>query len=64
MTCKGVCEQYRAKKVFGLKRYETGQKRCKNCSMFLNWLGLWCPCCGLRMRTKPRNRKRKKESVV
>jgi hypothetical protein len=23
--------------------------------MFLNWESLWCPCCGYRLRTKPRN---------
>jgi len=23
------------------------------------WDGLWCPCCGYRLRTKPRNLKYK-----
>ena len=25
----------------------------------LKWEGLWCPCCGYRLRTKPRNLKYK-----
>jgi hypothetical protein len=23
--------------------------------IFLKWDGLWCPCCGYRLRTQPRN---------
>ena len=26
---------------------------------FIKWEGLWCPCCGYRLRTKPRNLKYK-----
>ena len=33
-----------------------GQKRCQTCGVYLNWKDLWCPCCGNRLRTKPRNR--------
>jgi len=22
--------------------------------IFIKWEGLWCPCCGYRLRTKPR----------
>jgi hypothetical protein len=25
----------------------------------MKWDGLWCPCCGYRLRTKPRNLKYK-----
>ena len=58
MTCHGKCELYRGyrpKRNRG--RYESGQKRCQHCDIFLQWAGLWCPCCGFRMRVKPRNRK-------
>jgi hypothetical protein len=27
------------------------------CAIFMRWDGLWCPCCGCRVRTKPRNSK-------
>ncbi|MDQ3851427.1 MAG: hypothetical protein M3299_01175 [Thermoproteota archaeon] len=25
------------------------------CELFIKWDGLWCPCCGCRLRTKPKN---------
>ena len=59
MVCKGICIRHKALKPVGDGRYATGQKRCQVCEMFLNWNGLWCPCCGYRLRTKPRNIKYK-----
>ena len=35
-------------------RYATGQKRCQICEIFIKWDGLWCPCCGCRLRIGPR----------
>ena len=40
-------------------RYASGQRRCQICEIFIKWEGLWCPCCGYRLRTKPRNLKYK-----
>ena len=40
-------------------RYEQGQKRCNTCELFIKWEGLWCPCCGRLLRTKPRAKKLK-----
>ena len=54
MTCKGICIRH---KVSG--RYIYGHKRCQKCEIFIKWDGLWCPCCGYRLRTKPRNLKYK-----
>ena len=59
MTCKGRCVAYKAQKPIGAGRYALGQKRCQVCEIFLKWEGLWCPCCGYRLRTKPRNLKYK-----
>jgi predicted amidophosphoribosyltransferase len=56
MPCKGICIRYKA---FG--RYITGHKRCKNCDLFINWDGLWCPCCGHKLRTSPRKYKYKEQ---
>ena len=42
-----------------IMRYLIGQKRCQVCQIFINWRGIWCPCCGYRSRTKPRNKKHK-----
>ncbi|MGB6532199.1 MAG: hypothetical protein WBF33_29185, partial [Candidatus Nitrosopolaris sp.] len=47
------------RKPVSLGRYATGQKRCQVCEVFLEWDGLFCPCCGNRLRTKPRNMKYK-----
>jgi hypothetical protein len=59
MTCKGICIRHRAQKPSGSGRYVSGQKRCQICEIFIKWDGLWCPCCGYRLRTKPRNKKYK-----
>lgn len=59
MTCKGICIRYKAQKPVGSGRYATGQRRCQICEIFIKWAGLWCPCCGYRLRTKPRNLKYK-----
>jgi hypothetical protein len=52
MTCKGICIHHKA-----LGRYATGNKRCKICEIFIEWDGVSCPCCGYRLRTRPRNMK-------
>ncbi len=60
MTCKGICLKHKAQKDgSGSRRYVNGQKRCQICEIFIRWEGLWCPCCGYRLRTKPRNPKLK-----
>ena len=59
MTCNGICTRYKAQKPVGTGRYASGQRRCQICEIFIKWEGLWCPCCGYRLRTKPRNLKYK-----
>src|SRR5215216_7771140 len=61
MVCKNICIRHRAQKPVGSGRYVIGQKRCQICEMFIQWDGLWCPCCGYRLRTKPRNIKYKQK---
>ena len=57
MVCKGICQRHKALKPNRGGRYIVGQKRCQVCQIYINWNGLFCPCCGYRLRTKPRNRK-------
>lgn len=59
MTCKGICIRHKAIRPIESNgnRYSTGQKRCQVCEIFIKWDDLWCPCCGYRLRTKPRNLK-------
>ena len=63
MSCKGICTRYRAQKpAASFSRYATGQKRCQKCAIFMRWDGLWCPCCGCKVRTKPHNSRLKQKS--
>jgi hypothetical protein len=59
MVCKGICLRHKAIKPVGAGRYVNGQKRCQVCEIFMDWPGLFCPCCGYRLRTRPRNIKYK-----
>ena len=45
MTSKGICIHHKA-----LSPYATGHKRCQVCELFIQWDGLFCPCCGSRLR--------------
>ena len=54
MICKGICIRHKACKPLGCGRYAAGQKRCQICEVFIKWDGLWCPCCGCRLRMGPR----------
>ncbi len=63
MTCKGICIRHRAQRpAVSFGRYAAGQKQV--CSIFIKWDGLWCPCCGCRIRTKPRNSKFKQRLMI
>lgn len=64
MVCKGVeCIRHKALKPVGVGRYESGQKRCQTCEIFINFAGKKCPCCNTLLRTLPRNGKYKKPKV-
>lgn len=63
MNCNGICKKYKAKGSPAAGRYSSGQKRCNSCGIYLLWKGsvkdpkaLFCPCCNVRLRTKPRNK--------
>lgn len=63
MTCRRICKKYKVTRLhsFG-SRYANGQVRCSVCEVFLKdsdckiygRLGLYCPCCKIKVRTKPR----------
>ena len=59
MTCRGICIRHKSKKRPKTLRYGENEKRCQICEIFIKWDGLWCPCCGYRLRTKPSNLKYK-----
>jgi len=58
--CGGNCIQYRAPMPpFNQSRYGIGQKRCTKCGIYIIYDGLWCPCCGFKLRTHRRSSKDK-----
>ena len=59
MICRMICLCYKPERRVGSSRYSGGQKHCRHCDLFIKWEGLWCPCCGYRLRTKPRHSKYK-----
>ncbi len=65
MHCNGACKNYKAKSFGnGVSRYDNGQKRCHECEIFLDWEGLWCPCCGHLLRSKPRAKRAKVRTIT
>ena len=54
MVCKDVCIRHKASGPISYGRYATGQKRCQICEIFIKWDGIFCPCCGCRLRIGPR----------
>ena len=65
MKCLGICSEYKVKTLRpkGNGRYETGQKRCSFCDIFIEWDGDRCPCCNCFLRKKPRNYKARDKIV-
>lgn len=61
MSCKGICDRYKAKKPVGVGRYASGQQRCQTCEIFLNFNSDRCPCCNTLLRGKPRQLKYKQK---
>jgi rRNA maturation endonuclease Nob1 len=59
MVCKGICWRHKAIRPLNGQRYLIGQKRCQVCQIFIDWEGIFCPCCGYKLRVTPRNRKLK-----
>ena len=60
--CKGICIRYKAKKPVDGRRYAAGQRRCSICYIFINWEGLWCPCCSFRLRLQQRDLRLKEDT--
>src|SRR5215472_2640294 len=54
--CKDICALYKARKTKDTAYYyNQGFKRCVECEIFLEWVGMRCPCCDRILRIKPHN---------
>ena len=62
--CAGECKKYKALKPSQIGRYASGQKRCHNCEIFINYDGLICPCCNRQLRCLPRSKKGKEKYLA
>jgi hypothetical protein len=56
MPCKGICIRYK-----NSGHYAIGNKRCQHCNLYIKWEGLLCPCCGYKLRIRPRVSKYKEK---
>jgi len=60
--CKGICQRFRAVMTsVNIGRYESGQKRCNVCGIFLNCDNFRCPCCSSKLRSNPRSTKLRRD---
>jgi hypothetical protein len=57
MTCKKICERYKAPGKCTGRKYGNGNKRCSRCEIMIVWEGVHCPCCGFHLRVGPRANK-------
>lgn len=59
LTCKGSCKiQHEVKNV--VRGEKNGFKRCSICSLYIKWEGVYCPCCGVKLKMSPINNKARK----
>ena len=59
MTCRNLCERLYSKIIVGKNKYEGGKKYCRCCEVYFLHDGSFCPCCGMRLRFSPVNKKDK-----
>lgn len=67
MGCQTICTRLKPKTGNSIKAgiglYKQGLRFCKMCDEYIEWKAEWdrCPCCGMPVRTCPRNSKYKKK---
>jgi len=56
-TCNKICLTYKVKKNSKNQSfYEIeGARYCQHCTIFIKWESSHCPCCGYRLRSRPRS---------
>jgi hypothetical protein len=57
LVCKNICKKIRV----GMASYALGVKYCSKCEVYLFYKGIFCPCCGGQLRTKPLSKKGKRK---
>jgi len=62
-SCNNICINFKDAKKTRYK-YENGYKRCIPCGIAFKYEGIFCPCCGTRLRGKVRAYGKKSKEVV
>ncbi|MDA8008290.1 MAG: hypothetical protein MPK62_01575 [Alphaproteobacteria bacterium] len=57
--CKGICQKMQGITNNGNNLYKNGIVYCRHCRIGFKCRDEYCPCCRLRLRRKPRERKRR-----
>jgi uncharacterized Zn finger protein (UPF0148 family) len=52
-----------SKIIFGKRHYEGGKKYCRRCEVYYYHHGVFCPCCGMALRTSPTNKRDKERQL-
>jgi predicted amidophosphoribosyltransferase len=62
MVCRNLCERLYSKIIFGNSHYAGGKKYCRGCEIYFSYDGVFCPCCGMALRSSSTS-KRDKERL-
>jgi len=62
MACRNLCERFNSRYTVGGSHYTNGKKYCRRCEVYILYDGIFCPCCGMALRTSPTS-KRDKEKL-
>ncbi|MFL6486155.1 MAG: hypothetical protein ACJ71D_05515 [Nitrososphaera sp.] len=57
MPCKNICGNFKAVKIVTGSPYLGGEKWCGACCIFIEWEGIYCPCCTRKLRISPRSKR-------
>jgi uncharacterized Zn finger protein (UPF0148 family) len=61
MVCRNICEKIYSRIEVGQSHYLAGKKYCRRCEIYLYHNGIFCPCCGMQLRTTPIDKKGKEK---
>jgi hypothetical protein len=53
MVCRNICEKIHSEIIVGQSHYLAGKKYCRRCECYLITNKIFCPCCGMQLRTTP-----------
>ena len=61
-SCKGICPQYKSPNGWWGRGLQS-RAYCSGCILSTDWKGVYCPCCGIRMRTNVHHSQSRKKNI-